>query len=78
MDGATQDLRYYCARFDALSIEKWMFGILTSVKGGPNTVVQTVVQRASRQFILEQALGSHSGVHFGVQKTIDNIKERVN
>ena len=77
MDGAPQELRYYWARFDELSVEDGILGIRTAIDDGPETAFRAVVPRSSRQFILELAHASPAGGHFGVQKTIDKLKQRV-
>ena len=77
MDGATQELRYYWARFDELSIEDGILGIRTAVDDDSKTVFRALVPRSARQYILEQPHASPSGGHFGVQKTIDKLKQRV-
>ena len=77
MDGAAQVLRYYWARFDELSIEDGILGIRTAVDDGSKTVFGSVMPRAARQNILEQANVSLFGKDFGVQKTIDKLKQRV-
>ena len=77
MDGAAQELRYYWARFDELSVEDGILGIRTAVDDWPQTVIRALVPRASRQYVLEQAHALPSGGHFGVQKTIDKLTQRV-
>ena len=77
MDGATQELRYYWARFDELLIDDGILGIRPAVDDSSKSVFRALVPRSARQYILEQAHASLSGGHFGVQKTIDKLKQRV-
>ena len=72
----SKDLRYYWARFDQLLIEDGILGIKVPVADGPTTQFRAIVPHASRQEILELAHGSAAGGHFGIQKTLDKLKQR--
>ena len=76
LEGEAQDLWYYWARFDELAIEDGILCLRTPVGDGPETTLRAVVPRAARQEIIELAHGSAAGGHFGVQKTVDKIKQR--
>ena len=76
MEGASRDLRYYWARFDELVVEDGILGIRVPVEDGPSTQFCAIVPHAARQEILELAHSSAAGGHFGVQKTLDKLRQR--
>ena len=74
--GRTEDLWYYWLRFDKLIVDNSILYLRTPVGEGLETTLRAIVPRASRQEILELAHGSPVGGHFGVQKTVEKIKQR--
>ena len=76
LEGEAQDLWYYWSRFDELVIEDGILCLRTPVGDGPETTLRAVVPRAARQEIIELAHGSAAGGHFGVQKTVEKLKQR--
>ena len=66
MDDAGRELRYYWARFDELTIEDGILGILNPIWEGPNRQFYAIVTQQAKQEILELADGSSAGGHFGV------------
>ena len=76
MEGVGRDLKYYWARFDELTIEDGIMGVRNPVEDGPDTQFCAIVPHAAKQEILELAHSSAAGGHFGVQKTIDKLKQR--
>ena len=76
MEGAGRELRYYWARFDKLIIEDGILGILNPIEDGPDRRFCAIVPQQAKQEILELAHGSSAGGHFGVQKTVDKLKQR--
>ena len=73
LEGESQDLWYYWARFDELTVEDGVLCLRNAVNDGPETTLKAVVPRAARQKIIELAHGSASGGHFGVQKTVEKL-----
>ena len=69
LEGASRELKYYWAHFNKLTLQDGILGIQKSIDDGPNQIFCAIVPQASKQEILEQAHGSPSGGHFGVQKT---------
>ena len=76
IEGEGRELRYYWARFDELTIEDGLRGILNPIEDGPNRQFCAIVPQQAKQKILELAHGSSAGGHFGVQKTVDKLKQR--
>ena len=66
MEGAGRELRYYWDRFDGLTIEDGILGILNLIEDGPNRKFCAIVPQQAKQEILESAHGSLAGGHFGV------------
>ena len=69
LEGASRELKYYWARFNELTVQDGILGIQKSIDDSPTKIFCAIVPQASKQEILEQAHGSPSGGHFGVQKT---------
>ena len=78
IEGASRELRYYWARFDELTIEDGILGILNSIEDGPDRRFCAIVPQQAKQEILEFAHGSSTGKHFRVQKTVEKLKQRFN
>ena len=76
MKNMSKNLRYYWARFDQLLIEDGILGIKFSLRDGPTTQFRAIVPDASRQEILELAHNSAAGGDFGIQTTLDKLKQR--
>lgn len=47
MDGEPQQLRYYCSRFDELSVENVVLCIKTAENQGPERALRVVVPRVA-------------------------------
>ena len=67
---------YYCSRFDEIAVENNILCLRTPVGDGPKTKLRAIVPRTARQEILELAHGNRIDTHFGVQKTVENHKQR--
>lgn len=76
MEGTNRELRYYWARFDELTLEDGILGILETNESGSSTCFRAIVPKSARQEILELVHGSAAGGHFGTQKTLDKLKQR--
>ena len=74
--GTGRELSYYWARFDELTIEDGILGILNPIENGLDRRFCAIVPQQAKQEILELAHGSSVGGHFGVQKTVDKLKQR--
>ena len=74
MEGAGGELRDYWARFDELTIEDDILGILNPIEDGPNRKFCAILPQQANQEILELADGSSTGRHFGVQTTVVKVK----
>ena len=53
MEGAGPELRYYWARFDKLTIEDGILGILNLSENGPDRRFCAIVPQQAKQEILE-------------------------
>ena len=76
MEGVGRDLKYYWARFDEIAIKDGILGVRNPVEDRPITQFSAIVPNAAKQEILELAHSSEADGHFGVQKTIDKLKQR--
>ena len=82
LEGKSQDLLYYWARFDKRIVEDGVLCSRTAVNDGPETSLTAVVFRATRQKIIKLAHGTASGGYFGVQKsrktqpTVSQVEDR--
>ena len=76
MEGAGRELKYYWARFDELTIEDGILGIKTTSEDQTNVQFCVIVPHGAKQEILELAHNSPVGGHFGIQKTIEKLKQR--
>ena len=76
MEGTGTELRYYWARFDELEIEDNFLGIKIATNDGATVQFCALVPHACNQEILELAHASAAGGHFGIQKTIEKLKQR--
>ena len=66
MERTGRELRYYWARFNELTIEDGILGILNSIEDGPDRRFCAIVPQQAKQEIFELAHGSSAGGHFGV------------
>ena len=78
MESMSRDLPYYWVRFDQLLIEDEILGIRVPLGDGPTTQFCAIVVQASRQETVELAHGSAAGGHFGIQNTLDKLRQRFN
>ena len=76
LEGASREPKYYWARFNELTVQDEILGILKSIDDGPTQIFCAIVPQASKQEVLEQAHGSPSRGHFGVQKTLEKLYQR--
>ena len=53
-----------------------ILGLLNNSDEGVTTTFQKIVSKRARQRILELANSSAKGGHFGVQKTVNKLKQR--
>ena len=72
MEGTGTELRYYWARFDELEIEYNLLGIKIAIN---DEAICALVPHACKQEILELAHAYAAGKHFGIQKTIEILKQ---
>ena len=72
----SKDMRYYWARFNQLVIENKILGIRVPVGDGPTIQFRAIVPHAARQEIFELVHGSAAGDHFGIEKTLDKLRQR--
>ena len=77
MEGVGRELKYYWARYDKLAIEDGILGVRNPVEDGPDTQFCAIVPHAAKQETLELAHFLAAEGHFGVQKTIDKLKQRI-
>ena len=75
LEGASRELKYYWARFNELTIQDEILVIQKSIDDGLTQIFCAIVPQASKQEIFEQAHGSPSGGRFGVQKTLNKLKQ---
>ena len=68
-EGASRELKYYWTRFNELTVQDGIFGIQKSIDDGSTQIFCAIVHQATKKEFLEQAHGSFSGGHFGVQTT---------
>ena len=76
MEGTSRELRYYWARFNELLMKDGILGLLTNSDDGVTTIFRANVTKRARQRILELAHSSARGGRFGVQKTVNKLKQR--
>ena len=75
-EGEPQDLWYYWSRFYELVVENNILCLRSPVGEGPQTTLRAIAPRSAGQEILELAHGSRVGYHFGVQHTVEKVKQR--
>ena len=75
MEGTSRELRYYWARLNELLIKDGILGLLNNSDDVVKTTFRAIVPNRARQRILELAHSSAAGGHFGVQKTVNKLKQ---
>ena len=76
MESTSRELRYYWARFNELLIKDGILGLVYNCDDGATTTFRAFVPKRARQKILKLALSSAGGGHFGVQNTVNKLKQR--
>ena len=76
MEGTFRELCYYLARFIELLMNNGIVVLLNNSDDGATTTFRASVPKRARQRILELAHISTDGGHFGVQKTLNKLKQR--
>ena len=75
MEGTSRELRYYWARFNELLLKDGILGLLNNSDDNVTTTFRAIVPKRARQRILELAYSSAGGGQFGVQKTVNKLKQ---
>ena len=76
MEGTSRELRYYWGRLNELLIKDEILGCLYNSDDGLTTTFRAIVPKCARQRIFELAHSSAGGGLFGVQKTLNKLKQR--
>ena len=76
MEGTSRKLRDYWVQFNELLMKAGILGLLYNRDDGVTTTFRAILPKRARQRILELAHSSAREGLFGVQKTVNKLKQR--